>query len=57
MLAQQVAQTCTGYKYTVQLAHGTCPTAANVVYYALLPKIQGTPKVEFDVQMPTQEYG
>ncbi len=55
VLTQQVAQTCTGYKYTVQLARGPGRTAANVVYYALLPKIQGPAQVEFDVQMPAQE--
>jgi hypothetical protein len=50
--AQQVAQTCTGYTYSVQLAADSTTAAANVVYYVLVPKIVDAAKVAFDVQLP-----
>lgn len=52
VLAQEVAQTCTGYTYTVKLEAAAGQKAASVVYYVVVPKIQPTAKVEFDVQLP-----
>jgi hypothetical protein len=52
VLAQQVVQTCTGYTYTVQLEAAASQKAASVVYYVVVPKIQPTAKVDFDVQLP-----
>lgn len=51
LLAQQVMQTCAGYTYAVQLAPNAAPTAACVVYYALIPKLSETAKVSFNVQL------
>jgi hypothetical protein len=45
-------QTCTGYTYTVQLEAAASQKAASVVYYVVVPKIQPTAKVNFDVQLP-----
>ena len=52
VLAQEVVQTCTGYTYTVKLEAATGQKAASVVYYVVVPKIQPTAKVDFDVQLP-----
>ena len=52
VLAQHVRQTCAGYTYTVQLAAGTSASAANVVYYVLVPKLVTSTKIDFDVQLP-----
>jgi len=52
VLSQQVALTCTGYTYTVQLEAGPCAAVTNVVYYVLVPKISGGTKVSFNVQLP-----
>lgn len=52
VLAQQVAQTCAGYTYTVKLEADDCQKVTNVVYYVVVPKISSTAKVEFDVQLP-----
>ena len=51
VLAQQVAQTCTGYTYTVQLAAGASPAPCNVVHYVLLPKLPLAATITFDVQL------
>jgi hypothetical protein len=51
LLTQQVVQTCTGYTYTVQLAPGSAPTAASVVYCVLVPKLPPAAKVAFEVQV------
>ncbi|RZK24540.1 MAG: hypothetical protein EOO56_00995 [Hymenobacter sp.] len=51
VLAQQVVQTCAGYTYTVQLTPGPGHQPTSVVYYALVPKIAPTAKVELEVQL------
>jgi hypothetical protein len=52
VLTQQVVQTCTGYTYTVKLEPAAGQKAASVVYYVVVPKIQPTAKVDFEVQLP-----
>ena len=52
VLTQEVMQTCTGYTYTVKLEAAAGHKAASVVYYVVVPKIQPTAKVDFDVQLP-----
>jgi hypothetical protein len=55
VVGQEVAQTCTGYTYTVHLEAGLCQAVTNVVYYVLVPKIPSGAKVTFDVQLPPLE--
>ena len=52
VLMQQVMQTCTGYTYTVKLEETDSHKAASVVYHVVVPKIQPTAKVNFEVQLP-----
>ena len=52
LLTQEVMQTCTGYTYTVKLEAAAGQKAASVVYYVVVPKIQPTAKVDFEVQLP-----
>lgn len=52
VVTQEVMQTCTGYTYTVKLEAATSQKAASVVYYVVVPKIQATANVDFDVQLP-----
>jgi hypothetical protein len=57
VVSQQVAQTCTGYTYAVKLAPNVAAspaaTAANVVYYVLIPRLAPGAPVEFAVELPT----
>ena len=50
--AQHVAQTCTGYAYTVQLAADAGAIVSNVVYYVLVPRLPAAAQVELRVQLP-----
>jgi hypothetical protein len=56
VVSQQVAQTCAGYTYAVKLAPNpgaAAPaSAANVVYYVLVPRLAPTAQVEFAVELP-----
>jgi hypothetical protein len=58
VVSQQVAQTCAGYTYAVRLAPNAAvgmaapPTAANVVYYVLVPRLAPAAQVEFAVELP-----
>ena len=48
--SQQVMQTCTGYKYTVNIGSGLCAAVTEVKFHALVPKISITSKVEFEIK-------
>lgn len=52
VLTQEVVQTCTGYTYTVKLEAAASQKVGSVVYYVVVPKIQPTAKVDFEVQLP-----
>jgi hypothetical protein len=59
VVSQQVSQTCAGYTYAVKLAPKATvsiaapATAANVVYYVLVPRLAPATLVEFAVELPT----
>jgi hypothetical protein len=59
VVSQQVSQTCAGYTYAVKLAPNATvgiaapATAANVVYYVLVPRLAPATLVEFAVELPT----
>jgi hypothetical protein len=60
VVSQQVAQTCAGYSYAVKLlpdagvaAPASPATAANIVYYVLVPRLAPGAQVEFAVELPT----
>jgi hypothetical protein len=55
VLSQEVVQTCVGYTYTVKLEAAPSQKVGSVVYYVVVPKIQPTAKVNFDVQLPPLE--